>query len=199
MKKQLLASPYKQPSPWARYQDPFTTLIKELGYAPGSIQNQTRLITRFGEWLRRRQLEIHFLDETLVQHFLRSQPNPSSVRRGGGAATLYRFLDVLRQQGVVPPQKKTPLSSKQRLINSYQQYLLEERGLTQATVINNVGFINQFLSAKFRKGQLGLGQLDALDVTCFIRHQAHKLSPGRAQLLVTALRSFLRYLLQQGS
>jgi hypothetical protein len=86
MKKQLLASHYKQPSPWARYQNTFTTLIKELGYAPGSIQNQTQLITRFGEWLRRRQTEIHFLDETLVQHFLRSQPNPSSVRRGGGGA-----------------------------------------------------------------------------------------------------------------
>jgi hypothetical protein len=146
---------------------------------------------------REEATKIHFLDETLVQRFIRSQQNPSSVRRGD-AATLYRFLNVLRQQGVVPPQKKTSLSPKQRLIKNYRQYLLEERGLTQATVINNVGFINQFLSAKFRKGQLSLAQLQVLDVTCFVRHQAHKLSPGRAQLLVTALRSFLRYLLQQG-
>lgn len=197
MKKQPLASQYGQLGPWARYQNTFTTLIKELGYASGSIQNQTQLITRFGEWLGRRQTEIRFLDETLVQRFLRSQQGPSSVRRGD-AATLHRFLYVLRQQGVVPPQKKTPLSSKQRLINNYRQYLLEERGLTQATVVNNVGFINQFLSAKFRKGQLSLSQLRVPDVTNFVRHQAHKLSPGRAQLLVTALRSFLRYLLHQG-
>jgi site-specific recombinase XerD len=197
MKKQPLASQYGQLGPWSRYQNTFTTLIKELGYASGSIQNQTQLITRFGEWLRRRQTEIRFLDETLVQRFLRSQQSPSSVRRGD-AATLHRFLYVLRQQGVVPPQKKTPLSSKQRLINNYRQYLLEERGLTQATVVNNVGFIHQFLSAKFRKGQLSLSQLRVPDVTNFVRHQAHKLSPGRAQLLVTALRSFLRYLLHQG-
>jgi site-specific recombinase XerC len=105
---------------------------------------------------------------------------------------------MLRQQGVVPPPKKTPLSSRQRLINNYQQYLLEERGLTQTTVVNNAGFINQFLSAKFRKGQLSLSQLHAPDVTSFVQRQAHKLSPGRAQLLVTALRSFLRYLLHQG-
>ncbi|MBZ5685576.1 MAG: tyrosine-type recombinase/integrase [Acidobacteriia bacterium] len=197
MKKQPFASRYRQPGPWAGYQNTFTTLIKELGYAPGSIQNQTQLITRFAEWLWRRQTEIHFLDERLVQRFLRSQQNSRSVRRGS-AATLYRFLYVLRQQGVVPPQKKTPLSSQQRLINNYQLYLLEERGLTQATVVNNVGFITQFLSAKFRKGQLSLSQLRAPDVTSFVRHQAHKLSPGRAQLLVTALRSFLRYLLHQG-
>jgi len=197
MKKQPLASRYKQPGPWARYQNTFTTLIRELGYAPGSIQNQTQLITRFSEWLQRRQTEIHFLDETLVQRFLRRQQNPSSIRRGD-AATLYRFLYVLRQQGVVPLQKKTPLSSQQQLISNYQQFLLEERGLTQATVVNNVGFINQFLSAKFRKGQLSLSQLRAPDVTSFVRHQAHKLSPGRAQLLATALRSFLRYLVHQG-
>ena len=196
MKKQPLALQYGQLGPWARYHNTFTTLIKELGYAPGSIQNQTQLITRSGEWLRRRQTEIRFLDETLVQRFLRSQQSPSSVRRGD-AATLHRFLYVLRQQEVVPPQKKTPLSSQQRLINNYRQYLLEERGLTQATVVNNVGFINQFLAAKFRKGQLNVSQLRVPDVTNFVRHQAHKLSPGRAQLLVTALRSFLRYLLYQ--
>jgi site-specific recombinase XerD len=197
MKKNLLLRGTGSLAPWAGYQNTFTTLIEELGYAPGSIRNQTQLITRFAEWLRRRQTELHFLDEALVQRFLRSQQNPSSVRRGD-AATLYRFLYVLRQQGVVPPQKKTPLSSQQRLINNYQQYLLEERGLTQATVVNNVGFINQFLSAKFRQGQLSLSQLRAPDVTSFVRYQAHKLSPGRAQLLVTALRSFLRYLLHQG-
>ena len=57
MKKQLLASVCWQPGPWARYQNTFTTLIKDLGYAPGSIQNQTQLINRFAEWLRRRQTE----------------------------------------------------------------------------------------------------------------------------------------------
>jgi hypothetical protein len=64
--KKPLASRYRQPGPWAGYQNTFTTLIKELGYAPGSIRNQTQLITRFAEWLRGRQTELHFLDEALV-------------------------------------------------------------------------------------------------------------------------------------
>jgi preprotein translocase subunit SecA len=76
MKKQLLASVCWQPGPWARYQNTFTTLIKDLGYAPGSIQNQTQLITKFAEWLRRQtETKIHCLDETTVQRFLRSQQN----------------------------------------------------------------------------------------------------------------------------
>jgi len=61
-----------------------------------------------------------------------------------------------------------------------------------------VPFVDQFLSARFQQIPLNLSQLRAPDVTDFVRRQAHRLSPGRAQLLVTALRSFLRYLRHQG-
>jgi hypothetical protein len=197
MKKQLLASVCWQPGPWARYQNTFTTLIKNLGYAPGSIQNQTQLINRFAEWLRRRQTEtkIHCLDETMVQRFLRSQQNPSSERRGN-TATLHRFLYVLRQQGVVPPPKKTPLSPRQRLINNYQMYLLARPDTGNSG--QQCRFHQSVPLRKIPKRAVKSSQLHAPDVTSFVRHQAHKLSPGRAQLLVTALRSFLRYLLHQG-
>lgn len=40
--------------------------------------------------------------------------------------------------------------------------------------------------------------LRAADVTGFVQRHAHRLSPGRAKLLVTALRSFLRYLRHRG-
>ncbi len=40
--------------------------------------------------------------------------------------------------------------------------------------------------------------LRAADITGFVQRHAHRLSPGRAKLLVTALRSFFRYLLHRG-
>ena len=195
MKKQPLASPGMQLGSWAEYLRKYTTLINERGYSPASVKNQTHLITRFIQWFLRRHTGIRSLDEMMVHRFLGRRPK--TVRRGD-AATIHRFLHTLREQGVVPPQPKPPLSSKQRLINSYEKYLLEERGLTRATVVNNVGFIDQFLSARFRETPLNLSRLRAPDVTAFVRHNAYKLSPGRAQLLVTALRSFLRYLQHQG-
>jgi hypothetical protein len=109
---------------------------------------------------------------------------------------------MLREQGAIPPQKsqkERPLSPQERLLKSYECYLLEDRGLTRATAANNVPFADQFLcalSAKFRRPRLTLSQLRAADVTDFVQRQTPKLSPGRAQLLVTALRSFLRYLLR---
>jgi site-specific recombinase XerD len=197
MEQQSLNLPNAQLGPLAEYKNAYATLIQERGYSPVSIQSQIQLISRFSQWLQRKHTEIYVLDETMLQRFLRRHQSAGCARRGDAAA-LYRFLHMLREQGAVPRQKKPPLSPQQRLTTNYGRYLLEERGLTRASVVNYVPFIDQFLSARFRQIPINLSQLRAPDVTGFVRHQAHKLSPGRAQLLVSALRSFLRYLRHQG-
>jgi site-specific recombinase XerD len=105
---------------------------------------------------------------------------------------------MLRELGVTQRRKKPPLSPQERLITNYRRYLSEEHGLTQATVVNYVPFVDQFLSARFQRIPLNFSRLRAPDLTGFVRRQAHKLSSGCAQLLVTALRSFLRFLRYQG-
>ncbi len=196
MEQQPLVLPNAQLGPLAEYVNAYTTLIQGRGYSVISVQTQVQLIRRFGQWLQRRHSEIYALDEVLVQRFLRSHQSACSARRGDAAA-LYRFLHLLRERGATR-QKKPPLSPQQRLTTNYGRYLLDERGLTRASVVNYVPFIDQFLSARFRRIPIQVSHLRASDVTEFVRDQAHKLSPGRAQLLVSALRSFLRYLRHQG-
>lgn len=197
MKKQHLAAVDAGPKPWAEHLKTYTNLVKGQGYAIASVHSQVSLIKRFLAWLQN-HAEIP-LDESGIQRFLQFPHNAHLAR--AGTAALYRFLQMLREQRVVPPQKKRPLSEQQRLINNYERYLLEERGLVPATVAYNVRFADQFLSAlpaKVRRPRLNLSQLRAAEVTDFVRRQSHKLSPGRAQLLGTGLRSFLRFLLHQG-
>jgi site-specific recombinase XerD len=197
MKKQPLVLPDAELGPWAGYLNAYTTLIEKRGYSPASIETQVLLITRFCDWLRWGRIEICALNESIVQRFLRRPQCAGSTRRGDAAA-LNRFLRMLREQGATRWQTRPALTPQQRLTTHYGRYLLEERGLTRASVVNYVPFIEQFLSTRFRQIPLRLAQLRAPDVTGFVRRQAHKLSPGRAQLLVTALRSFLRYLRHQG-
>ena len=197
MENKLVVSPDMEPSLWARYLNAYTALIKEGGYSPASVRVHVQLLERFGKWLSKGRTNICALDETVVKRFLLRLQSANSVRRGD-AATLYRFLHMLRSQGVTRPARKSPLSPKQRLITNYGRYLLEERGLSKAAVVNYVPFVDQFLSARFQEVPLNLFQIRASDLTSFIRRQARKLSPGRAQLLATALRSFLRYLRHQG-
>lgn len=199
MKKQPLSSLNTQLGHWAEYLNTYTTRMEEQGFAPRSIQDQIRVITRFIGWLRRMQIEVSSLDETIVHRFLRYRPNASGARHGDRAA-LDRFLQMLRSQGTTPAKKqpKTPLSPKQRLISNYIRYLSEQRGLTKATVGNYVAGVEHFLSTRFQQQSLNLRRLRAPDITGFVQHRAHKLRPKSAHLLLTGLRSFLRYLQHQG-
>ena len=57
----------------------------------------------------------------------------------------------------------------------------------------------QFLSDCLPGGTIDCARLTAQDVIGFVRRHAYRHSPGRAKLLVTALRVFLRYLCQRGN
>jgi site-specific recombinase XerD len=87
---------------------------------------------------------------------------------------------------------------RSKATDEFQQYLLQERGLSPSTLRNYVPVIEQFLSERFRNKTPNVGMLCASDVTGFVVRQAHRLSPVRAKLMVTALRSFFRYLLHRG-
>jgi len=175
----------------------YNTLITEWGYSPGSVDGQIRLITRFGQWLENTSTTIYSVDEVVVQRFLRCQKRAGYERRGDAAA-LCRFLQMLRERGATQRPQKPTLSPKQQLVANYRCYLLEERRLSQAAVVNYAPFIDRFLAARFRQTLLKLSQLRAPDVTSFVQQEVRKLCPGRAQLLVSALRSFLRYLQHRG-
>jgi site-specific recombinase XerD len=105
---------------------------------------------------------------------------------------------MLRQIGVTVAKASEPETCQQRFIVNYRRYLLRERGLAEATLVYFVRFAEQFLSARFGNGDLNLSELCAKDVTDFVQNRAHQISPGRAKLLVTALRSLLRYMRHQG-
>jgi len=86
MEQQPLVSLDTQLGPWAGYLNAYTTLIKERGYAPVSVQTQVQLITKFCEWLRRGHTEVHALDEIIVERFLWRHQSADSARRGDAAA-----------------------------------------------------------------------------------------------------------------
>jgi hypothetical protein len=111
---------------------------------------------------------------------------------------LQRCLAMLREIGVTAAKPPEPRSCRQRFVDEYRRYLLRERGLAAASLLNYLPFAEQRLSSRFRLSDIDPSELTAMDVTKFVRDRVHHLSHGRAKLLVTALRSFLRYLRQQG-
>jgi site-specific recombinase XerD len=134
-----------------------------------------------------------------VDRFLRLRRKQQRVRRGDPKA-LQRLLAMLCQTGVLkqhPPPVKD--NTRVRVIDEFRRYLSQERGLSQSTLHNYVPVIEQFLSERFHNRASNFSMLRAPDVTGFVVRHAHRLSPGQARLMVTALRSFFRYLRHHGA
>jgi site-specific recombinase XerD len=184
--------------PLNEYLDTYATAVAEQGYAPNSIRSQVVVIADLSRWLQQKHIEAANLDSQVVARYLKSRGRHEGIRRGDARA-LDRFLSLLRQTGVIKPVRERPIASpRQCVVDEFRRYLLQERRLSPATPDNYAPFIDQFLSERFARRVLNLSAIKAVDVTNFVRLHAHQLSPMRAALMVTALRSFFRYLRHRG-
>lgn len=181
--------------PLAQYFDPYLARIEEEGFSPSSVPCQAYAITRFSKWLQEKRIPLGDLDGTTVQAFLNRDPG---IVHRPEPETIHRLVALLRGLGVLKVELPPQLTAVQECVREYRQYLVQQRGLSTASLPNYLSYVEQFLHEKFAQRALRLDVLRALDVTAYVKAHVAKLSPGRAKLLVTALRAFLRYLLHQG-
>jgi site-specific recombinase XerD len=169
--------------------------LHENGYASHSGFVQLRLLGCFNRWLDRKGLSSEDVDVATIERYLRGRAQSRKLRRGDSAA-LFRLLTMLRPagSGVTDP----PPTPAEAALERFQLYLRQERSLSEATVINYTPVARSFLSERFPKGPLHFQRITAADIIAFVQRQAALVTSRRAPLVVTALRSFLRYLFLQG-
>ena len=184
--------------PLGAYLDSYAAEVDALGYARFTVRQRLWVLADLGRWLARTGVAVYDLDDSVLERFLAWRLKQGHLPRSE-ASTIRQFLGHLRVQGVVPPAEVPRDDSCVAVLQRrYHTYLKQERGLTPATVVNYQPFIRQFLSERFADHSMHLKSLGPADITGFILRHAPSMSPKRAQLMVSALRSFLRFLLQQG-
>jgi site-specific recombinase XerD len=185
--------------PLSEHLDAYAAAVADQGYTHNSIRQQIVVIADFSRWLKQKQIAVQDLGSKVVIRFLRHRHRPQRVRRGD-PKTLQRLLTMLRQIGVVKPEQPLVADNAQtRIVAEFRHYLLQERGLSAATLLNYVPVVEQFLAERFHNRAPNFAMLRAPHVTGFVMRQARQLSPVGAGLMVTALRSFLRYLRHRGA
>ncbi len=176
----------------------FGELLSKQGYARSTAHQKIHLITDLDHWLRRHKIEVAALDEKQAIRFL-SQRQTGGQSRRGNPATVRALLRYLRAAGIVAaPVPEAQPSALDRILTTFAEYLITERGLRQATVRHYRSEVGRFLSHRFEAKDPLLSNLSAQDVTQFVLWRASVVSPRRAQALTGALRSFLRFLHQRG-
>jgi integrase/recombinase XerD len=181
--------------PLQPYAQGFDEELKRRGYTSLSAVNQLRVLAHLSRWLREQGLDPAGLTDDGVDAYLRARRDLGYTcwlsRRG-----VAPMLAYLRGLGVLPaavaPIRCGPV---EELLADYRAYLLGERGLAGSTARHYEADVRRFLS---RRADADLAGLTAGDVSRLVVGECAVRSRGSARMLVTTLRSFLRFVFVTG-
>jgi integrase/recombinase XerD len=180
--------------PLAGHAAGFAEFLAEAGYRPLSAANQVRLLAHLSRWMEGRGLGPGELTGERVQEFLAARREAGYYGWLTGRA-LAPLLCFLRGLSVVPePEQAAPAGVADVLLDRYRSYLETERGLAASTVRYCTDEARVFLAGREDR----LAGLDAAEISGFVAAGCRRRSTGSAKILVTALRSLLRFLVVEG-
>lgn len=181
--------------PLGDYLDRYAVLLSEQGFCRVHARLQLVQIADFSLWLDKRGLTIINIQPATIDSFIEDRRR--RVKPRAERSTLQRFLKLVRPEACT--QVSPPLTASQVLLQDFRRHFLEERGAAQVSYLAFQPILHKFLSDCFPDGTIDCARLTAKDVIRFVRRHAYRHSPGRAKLLITALRVFLRYLRLRGN
>ena len=185
--------------PLAPSQDVIWAHLLALGYSPLSAKNLVRVAAHLSRWMDAEGLSLQDLTDTRFQAFI-SHRIDSGYTCWRTLRGIEPILVPLRDQGMVPPPELPPEENTAlaQLHREYETYLLEDRGLAPSTIRRCLATTDRFF------GDVGGCDLETLrclseaDVSGFVLRQAKTMAVGSAKLMVTELRSLLRFLHLRG-
>jgi site-specific recombinase XerD len=183
---------------FAPHLDSFVATLGKRGYAPSTVRQRLRLLRDLARWLGRQGLTLAHLHEQLADQFLEQRRREGRLSHGE-APTVRHFLEHLRDIGAIPsPEPQGDESPLATLRRQYANHLEKERGLAAVTVTRYWPFIRRLVVERFGDGPIRVRELAPDDIARFLLRHARSGSPKVARLMVTALRSFFRFLFHHG-
>ncbi len=183
--------------PLAEHALGFGEVLRKCGYPCERAARHVQLLAQLSRWMERQGLGERELSEERVAEFL-------AARRAEGYYDKPTLSWVLTVLGLVPGldvarAEPAPLKPVESAVVEYAHYLSRERGLATRTVRGYTQVASLFLSPRVSiDGDLDLSQVNAKAVITFVIDESRRRSVGAAQVLVTALRSLLRFLFLEG-
>jgi len=185
--------------PLASHLTAFVAWSTARGYTRYSRHRQVLLAAGFSRWLARHRLSTRDISSGSVARYLDARARRRRRHRSD-AGGLAQVLQFLREHDIAPAERiRTGRpTSVARVVSAYETYLRDARALAPRTVSLYGPFVQGFLEERFGTGAVRLSRVSAPDVVGFVQRQAPRLHPKRAQVMTTALRSFLRYAQARG-
>lgn len=183
----------KPAGPLVPYMEGFSNHLIKQQYCPRCIPPKIRTIAQFSQWLNSYNISASDVSQKHIQQFF-DGTNYKNASKRGDVSTINQLLEFLQKTGICRiitlPTNQTPI---QQVIDSFGQYLLDEKGLSNKTFVQYAPTIEAFLTQCFDNKKIKLSILTGQDVVDFVQHQATHLGIARMKVTTNALRSFFRY------
>ena len=171
----------------------FHRYLQGLGYTPGTIQNQLTLFGHVGRWMETRGLSPQDLTTAVIDEFIAEARQQGRLHRAD-RRTAFQVFEHLAEQGVAPAPSADPATSLERFLDEYQDWMLHERGLAEATVQRYENTARRFLVLRAIADFDPAVGVTSAEVNTFLLAECARCSVGAAKGRVAELRSLLRYL-----
>lgn len=168
--------------PLTRYVEGFAAELRARGYTELSLRNQLRLMSDLSRWLQSKRIPVEVFDLAAMHRFIaRRRRTYTHFTSERALAPLLAHLQAVR---AVAPFVVAQLP-RSGLLRDYEQYLVEERGVTPAVCERYLVVADEFLVHR------RASPLTARDVT---RHVSAHAGIGGFAGWLSALRAVLRFM-----
>ncbi len=185
--------------PLAEFADGYRDELVCRGFTANSVVTHVVLMGQLSRWMAGARVAAGDLTPARLEEFLDSR-RAGGQRRVPTARVLGPLLAHLRAAGAVGPPPAGPVTPLGDLLERYERYLVDDRGLAASTVVGYVAVARRFLSGRAAAAgdETGVAGLRGGVVTAFLLRECERLAAGSAKNRVTGLRSVLRFLRREG-
>lgn len=187
--------------PLGAFVDELAKVLLEKGYPKKYLKPRFAVIGELSHWLTQKKIKLCNLNQPQIELFIQHRCEQTSMVEHGEIVTLNFLFGVLRSYGCMPLPEPEKICENEieAPLSSYNQYLIEDKGLSSSTIFHYIFHVRYFLSEFFNSKPVNLNSICTQNITEFVRKYANEHSSGESSLMVTSLRSFFRFLLLRGN
>lgn len=184
--------------------DDLAVRLFERGHAANTVRAYLRGAGHLAHWLSAEGIELASITNDTVKVFIEehlpncSCPVPFGAPLSGLQAAVHHILVVLRDSGRIAKPPAAALTHVGIIISEFEAHLRKNRGVTNGTCLVYTRYVSEFLLVRYGTGLVSTGDLSRRDLVDFVMQRASRYRPKTTKLMITALRSFLRFWQMKG-
>ena len=187
---------FLQPGFLASHLQMFLQHLQHHGYTPLTIRGYADSICHFAHWAQQQQMKVEELDEGTICRFEKHRCRCPGGRKHRWVSRKYaervrRFVDYLRESGLIPTALPASVPSEPQLIDEFIRWLCQHRGIGPVTVLHYRDRI-----AKLPRWLVDAKPsfLTASRIRSLVLKQAPRQSDAMNRIMIATLRMYLRFL-----